>query len=48
MYHRGQWCDRTHGVLKRFDHANIFLIIAGTYTPFAVLLLRAAGGWRCW
>jgi hemolysin III len=26
-------------VLKRLDHANIFLIIAGTYTPFAVVLL---------
>jgi hemolysin III len=26
-------------VLKRFDHSNIYLIIAGTYTPFAVLLL---------
>jgi hemolysin III len=27
-------------VLKRLDHANIFLIIAGTYTPFSVLLLH--------
>ena len=26
-------------VLRRLDHANIFLIIAGTYTPFSVLLL---------
>jgi hemolysin III len=26
------------GVLKRIDHSNIFLIIAGTYTPFALLL----------
>jgi hemolysin III len=42
VYHRGSWSDRTHGVLKRLDHANIFLIIAGSYTPFAVLLL--AGG----
>ncbi|WP_122261310.1 PAQR family membrane homeostasis protein TrhA [Ornithinimicrobium cerasi] len=38
-YHRGRWSPRTAGVLKRFDHANIFLIIAGTHTPFAVLLL---------
>jgi hemolysin III len=39
LYHRGDWSPRTTGVLKRFDHANIFLIIAGTYTPFSVLLL---------
>lgn len=39
MYHRGRWSDQTRWVLKRFDHANIFLIIAGTYTPFALLLL---------
>jgi hemolysin III len=39
LYHRGSWSPRTLGVLKRMDHANIFLIIAGTYTPFSVLLL---------
>ncbi len=39
LYHRGTWGPRAHGVLQRFDHANIFLIIAGTYTPFSVLLL---------
>jgi hemolysin III len=39
LYHRGRWSGWTHGVLKRLDHANIFLIIAGTYTPFSVLLL---------
>jgi hemolysin III len=39
LYHRGNWSPRVTGVLKRFDHSNIFLIIAGTYTPFAVLLL---------
>jgi hemolysin III len=39
VYHRGRWSPRTHGVLKRFDHANIFLLIAGTYTPFTLLLL---------
>jgi len=40
LYHRGSWSPRAQGVLKRFDHSNIFLIIAGTYTPFAVLLLQ--------
>lgn len=40
VYHRGRWSPRTTAILKRFDHANIFLIIAGTYTPFALLLPR--------
>jgi hemolysin III len=44
VYHRGRWTGRTHAALQRIDHANIFLLIAGTYTPFAVLLL--AGGQR--
>lgn len=39
VYHRGTWGPRASAALKRLDHANIFLIIAGTYTPFAVLLL---------
>jgi len=38
VYHRGTWSPRTKMLLKRFDHSNIFLIIAGTYTPFALLL----------
>ena len=39
VYHRGNWSPRTDAVLRRLDHTNIFLIIAGTYTPLAVLLL---------
>ena len=39
VYHRGTWSDGVRGLLKRMDHSNIFLIIAGTYTPFALLLL---------
>lgn len=39
LYHRGTWLDRGSAVLRRLDHANIFLLIAGTYTPYAVLLL---------
>ncbi|HEU4998887.1 MAG TPA: hemolysin III family protein [Lapillicoccus sp.] len=39
VYHRGRWSARVSGVLKRLDHSNIFLIIAGTYTPFALSLL---------
>jgi hemolysin III len=39
VYHRGTWSPRTWSYLQRFDHANIFLLIAGSYTPFALLLL---------
>jgi hemolysin III len=39
VYHRGTWSPRAQRLLKRLDHSNIFLIIAGTYTPFAALLL---------
>lgn len=39
LFHRGQWGPRWHGVLRRLDHSNIFLLIAGTYTPFALMLL---------
>ncbi len=39
LFHRGTWGPRWHGALRRLDHSNIFLLIAGTYTPFAVLLL---------
>lgn len=42
VYHRGNWSPRTAAVLRRMDHTNIFLIIAGSYTPLAVLLLPAA------
>ncbi|WP_372516011.1 PAQR family membrane homeostasis protein TrhA [Streptantibioticus silvisoli] len=39
LYHRGNWGPKAYAVLRRLDHANIFLIIAGTYTPLAILLL---------
>lgn len=39
LYHRGRWSPRLRAILRRFDHANIFLIIAGTYTPFTIMLL---------
>ncbi|MBF4463422.1 MULTISPECIES: PAQR family membrane homeostasis protein TrhA [unclassified Rathayibacter] len=44
LYHRFTWTPRTKLVLKRIDHANIFLLIAGTYTPLAVLALPPAQG----
>lgn len=39
VYHLGNWSPRTTAALRRWDHSNIFLIIAGSYTPLAVLLL---------
>jgi hemolysin III len=52
LYHRGNWSPRAERQLKRLDHSNIFLIIAGTYTPFSVILLRHDGGttllWIVW
>jgi hemolysin III len=39
IYHRGRWSPRVGDVLRRLDHANIFLLIAGSYTPFSLLLL---------
>lgn len=40
IYHRGTWSPRLHDFWKRFDHANIFLLIAGSYTPFTLMLLE--------
>jgi hemolysin III len=36
---------RTKAVLQKFDHAGIFLLIAGTYTPFVLVTLRGPWGW---
>ena len=32
-------------VLRKFDHCSIYLLIAGTYTPFALVSLRGGWGW---
>src|SRR5690554_1647730 len=39
LYHRLNWGETAKRVLKRLDHANIFLLIAGSYTPITVLSL---------
>lgn len=39
IYHRGNWSPRVKIVLKRLDHTNIMLVIAGSYTPLAWALL---------
>lgn len=52
VYHRFHWSERTKAVLRRIDHANIFLLIAGTYTPLALLALPPDQGnlllWLVW
>lgn len=44
LYHSFQG-ERTRQVLQKFDHAAIFLLIAGTYTPFVLVTLRGPWGW---
>ena len=40
ILHRGRWSPKVDAFWRRFDHANIFLLIAGSYTPFSLLLLE--------
>jgi len=40
LYHRVGWSVRNKAIWRRIDHANIPILIAGTYTPFAVFLLN--------
>ncbi len=39
LYHRLNWSPVAKQRMRRFDHANIFLLIAGSYTPITVLAL---------
>ncbi len=39
LYHRGNWSPKTSATLKRLDHSNIMLVIAGSYTPLSFLML---------
>jgi hemolysin III len=43
LYHRPRWGPRLYVLMRRLDHAAIFLLIAGTYTPIC-LLVPARGG----
>jgi hemolysin III len=44
LYHRIDWSPTVKRALKRVDHANIFLLIAGTYTPMSLLALPGRPG----
>ena len=45
-YHRGSWSEEEFARWQRRDHAAIFVLIAGSYTPYCVLGLH--GAWRVW
>jgi hemolysin III len=40
VYHTVPWRERAKQTLRRLDHSNIFVMIAGSYTPFSLLLLE--------
>lgn len=44
-YHRGNWSERANAVFRRVDHSNIFIFIAGTYTPLTLTLLDGSARW---
>jgi hemolysin III len=39
LYHRIEWSPKARAIFRRIDHANIFLLIAGSYTPVSLILL---------
>jgi hemolysin III len=43
LYHRPTWAPRARLLWRRLDHSAIFLLIAGTYTPFCLLLGGRSG-----
>src|SRR5438046_859366 len=44
LYHRVTWTPRLRLWMRRIDHAGVYLLIAGTYTPICLLVLT--GAWR--
>lgn len=40
-YHRFKWTERARARMRRLDHSMIYVLIAGTYMPFGILVLRA-------
>lgn len=42
-YHLAPWPQNWRGIVKRIDHSMIFALIAGTYTPFCLIVL--GNGW---
>jgi hemolysin III len=52
LYHRVNWSPRARRWMRRLDHSMIYLLIAGTYTPFGLLVLDGTLGravlWVVW
>lgn len=44
-YHRGRWSESKRRLMQKLDHGTIFVMIAGSYTPLCLLVLR---GWVTW
>jgi hemolysin III len=44
IYHTGDWAPHVRSRLRRMDHAMIFVLIAGSYTPITLLALQPAWG----
>lgn len=45
-YHRIDWGPKAKRIWRRLDHSMIYVLIAGSYTPFALLVLD--GAWSVW
>jgi hemolysin III len=45
LYHRVSWSPPVRAWMRRLDHSTIFLFIAATYTPFALLAIKGSLGW---
>lgn len=45
LYHTVPWGDMWRARMRRLDHTGIFLVVAGSYTPFAVVALDGAWRW---
>lgn len=45
LYHGATVSARASGVLRKIDHSAIYLLIAGTYTPFCMMILTGAWRW---
>ena len=45
LYHRNDWSERTHSIIRRIDHSMIFVVTAATHTPIALIALPTGPGW---
>ncbi|MEZ7898169.1 MAG: hemolysin III family protein [Flaviflexus sp.] len=47
LYHLGNWSPKVLAIMRKIDHANIFILIAGTYTPISLMLLEGSSLVTC-